>query len=102
VRDKGVDPAYYRSGEWDELIRRLQESIQASPGSDWVSWPSLAPAHYRRGDVKEGNLWLGKAEECLQEQTAAGSKLRLFRGGHSFDLQVLTKEARSTFRGGKP
>ena len=64
-------------------------------------WPALALAHYRRGDAKEANLWLGKAEKCLEEQTAAGTALGLFGGGDSIDFRILTEEARAALRGGK-
>jgi hypothetical protein len=43
----------------------------------------------------------GKAEKCLQEQTAAGTALGLFGGGDAIDFRILTEEARSIVRGGR-
>ncbi len=109
MAEGGADPmlayilglAHYRTGEWDEAIRRLEESGRASPGSDWVKWPALALAHYRRGDLKEANMWLGKAEKRLQQDAAVERETGLFGGAESFDFRILTNEARSTLQGGK-
>jgi eukaryotic-like serine/threonine-protein kinase len=90
--------AHYRAGEWNEAIMRLNESVQASPGSAWAKWPALALAHYRRGDTEQAKVWLAHAEKWLQEQTVAGSKKGLFGGGDWFDFQILIREARSTLR----
>ena len=93
--------AHYRAGEWDNAISRLNESVQASPGSAWAKWPALALAHYRRGDGEQAKVWLAQAEKWLQEQSAAGSEYGLFRGSDWFDFQIVIRKARSTLRGPK-
>jgi tetratricopeptide (TPR) repeat protein len=93
--------ALLRAGVFDEAIRRLRESAQASPGSAWEEWPALALAYYGRGDAVEARIWLEKAENRLQEEGKAGGGVDAIRGENWFEFQILTREARTTLNGGK-
>jgi tetratricopeptide (TPR) repeat protein len=93
--------ALLRAGAFDEAIRRLRESAQASPGSAWEKWPALALVYYGHGDAAQAKIWLEKAENRLREEGKAGSGVDAIRGENWFEFQILTREARTTLNGGK-
>jgi tetratricopeptide (TPR) repeat protein len=59
--------AHYRAGQFEQAVRRLEESMEANPG--WAGrvddWLLLALAHHRLGHAAEVTRWLEKAVYAL-------------------------------------
>ena len=55
--------AHYRTGQFEEAVRRLRQSL--APGLGWIgaslNWPVLALAHHRLGHHEEAGRWLEKS-----------------------------------------
>lgn len=62
--------AYYRAGQFDKTIERLEESLK---NPDWQSGGGraselgIALAHHRLGHVEEARQWLDKAEQWYEK-----------------------------------
>jgi tetratricopeptide (TPR) repeat protein len=53
--------ALYRSGRYDEAIRRLEKGIRLRGGEAWAQdWEFLAMAHHRLGHRDQARRWLDR------------------------------------------
>ena len=88
--------ALYRAGQFEEAIRRLDESIQTrGDGGDPRGFAFLALAHYRLGHRDEAEHWQ--------------DKLVAYRPKEGFDfsiddveVRILHREAESVILGSRP
>jgi tetratricopeptide (TPR) repeat protein len=53
--------AYYRAGEFEQVIRRLHQALAAKARADPLDWLVLAMAYQRQGNADEARKWLDKA-----------------------------------------
>jgi serine/threonine protein kinase len=78
--------AHYRTGQFEQALRRCRESLNVDPG--WpgkiLNWLVLAMVHHRLGHAPEAHQWLAKAKEWhnglarRKDQAAATCPLALY------------------------
>ena len=74
--------AHYRASEYEEAIRRLQESLTVDPlwNARAINYPFLAMAFHRLGQHDEARQALSKADEAIDKWTGA----RYEAGGQTY------------------
>jgi tetratricopeptide (TPR) repeat protein len=92
----------YRTGRYEEAIRRLNESIAARDGVGiYVDWFFLALAHHRLGHVVEARRWLDKAVQWIEQndrpKTEGATPLPWYR---RLLLQLFRREAEVALQSG--
>jgi tetratricopeptide (TPR) repeat protein len=88
--------ALYRAGQFEEAIRRLDESIQTrSDGGDPRAFAFLALAHHRLGHRDQAERWLAK---LLSSQPKEGFEFSL----DDKEIRVLCREAESLILRSRP
>jgi tetratricopeptide (TPR) repeat protein len=93
--------AHYRAEQFDQAVRRLDESIAAKPDwiGTWVNWPVLALAHHRLGHAEDARRWLDKSRGQLAHlsRQIADKGVDVFQEVHPTDwleFWVLYREAK--------
>jgi tetratricopeptide (TPR) repeat protein len=93
---KTLGAALYRAGQFEEAIRRLDESIQIrGDGGDPRAFAFLALAHYRLGHRDEAERWLDKLVASRPKQGFDFSK-------EDMEIRILHREAESLVLGSRP
>ena len=77
--------ALYRAGRYEDVIRRLEEAIQARR-EQATGWAFLAMAHYRLGHREQALRWL---EQLQQRQRSADST----QSWDELEVSLLSREA---------
>jgi serine/threonine protein kinase/Flp pilus assembly protein TadD len=100
----GLGLACFRTGDFDQAIERLQESLAVDPGWHGTidNWLVLSMAHLRRGQIEEAGKWLYKATQYIGENSPIRRPEYLgpFARLHSHDWlegRVLHREAKRLF-----
>src|SRR5262249_12907433 len=99
--------AHYRAGQFDEAVRRLQESTALTPAwaADVDNWLALALAQHRLDHEEEARRWLDKAMEWSDRQSRpadAGSAAPPPLYWHDeLARQLLLREAEALLKGGR-
>jgi WD40 repeat protein len=93
---KTLGAALYRAGQFEEAMRRLDESIQTQgEGGDPRAFAFLALAHYRLGHHDEAERWLNKLVACRPEEGFDFST-------DDMEIRILHREAESLILGSRP
>jgi serine/threonine protein kinase/tetratricopeptide (TPR) repeat protein len=71
--------AYYRSGEYRQSIRELQESVEISQGGTSYDFFFLAMDHWQLGDKDQARSWFRKAVEWMDKHEPRDEDLLRFR-----------------------
>jgi WD40 repeat protein len=88
--------ALYRSGRFEEAVRRIEQSIQArDDGGDPRAFAFLAMAHHRLGHSDEARRWLDK---LMAYRSKAGADFFW----EEVEIRILRHEAESLILGGRP
>jgi tetratricopeptide (TPR) repeat protein len=95
--------ALYRAGQFEQSVRKLTESIEASEeGGSILDWLFLAMAHHRLGHGKEARQWLRQAEAAL-DQAAREERPPAGGEGPTWNqrllLRLLRREAADLLKG---
>ena len=71
--------AHYRAGDFEEALRRMEESQKLG---EWhLFFPALAMAHHQLGHADESRQWLAKAEAFFVDVTEnSGERLKTLQG----------------------
>ncbi len=95
--------AHYRTGRYDEAVKRLQESMQVDP--KWpaqpVNWLTLAMAHHRLGHDDEAREWLDKAVKKVDKNRQEKPRALTGLGMHPHDWMawlLLRREAEALIK----
>jgi tetratricopeptide (TPR) repeat protein len=100
--------AHYRAGQFEQAVRRSQESLEKYPRScPYLNWPVLAMGYHRLGQQKEARKWLNKTVEWYNRQTAGRAKNDMppparVSAENWLEFQVLLREAKAVLRGAAP
>jgi tetratricopeptide (TPR) repeat protein len=93
---KTLGAALYRAGQFEEAIRRLDESIQTQgEGGDPRAFAFLALAHYRLGHRDEAERWLDKLVDYRPKEGFDFST-------DDMEIRILHREAESLIVGSRP
>jgi tetratricopeptide (TPR) repeat protein len=90
----------FRTGQYGNSVRRLEQSMAAGGGGDPLDWLFLAMAHHRLGHAPEARFWLDRSVRWLG-QAADGSHVmdslfwgdRLARGLLRSEAEALLSDA---------
>jgi WD40 repeat protein/serine/threonine protein kinase/tetratricopeptide (TPR) repeat protein len=98
---QNIGMAHYRAGEYDEALRRMEESQTLT---EWcLFWPALAMTHHQLGHAEEARLWLDKADTFFRDFVpASGERLNLEQDPYWQDwayFEVMLQEARTLIEG---
>jgi uncharacterized protein HemY len=98
--------ALYRSGRFEDAVRRLEESVRVQgQGGAVGDWLFLALAHQRLGHADEARRWLDRAVKWLdqatqQQETGTGGPALAWN--ECLQWTLLRGEAEAQVRGIKP
>jgi WD40 repeat protein len=93
---KTLGAALYRAGQFEEAIRRLDESIQIrGDGGDPRAFAFLALAHHRLGHRDDVERWLDKLVACRPKEGFVFSS-------DDAEIRILHREAESLILGSRP
>ncbi len=92
--------AQYRAGQFEEAVRRLNQSLSADLAWEgaYLNWPVLALAHHRLGNDEKARQWLDKTTRRAEQMAQDLNKepVGFPRSVHPTDwlqLQVFLREA---------
>ncbi len=71
--------AQLRTGNWQESINALQQSLELRKGGNSVDWFFLAMAHRHLGDKDEALKWYGQGVQWMEKHQPRNEELRRFR-----------------------
>jgi Flp pilus assembly protein TadD len=103
----GLGLAHYRAGQFEQAIRRLDESREANPGwhATCLNWVALALAHHRLGHREQAQAWLRRAVE-LEDRSKpitpeGGVSNRLREWWDWIEFRLLLREAKLVLEPGQ-
>jgi tetratricopeptide (TPR) repeat protein len=92
--------AHYRAGQFDQAVRRAEQSLKDDPAWEGhvVDWLLLAMAHQRLGHGDEARRWLDKAVQWIDQAGKGLPKESRFAlpvpsWGDRLEIQLLRREA---------
>jgi WD40 repeat protein/tRNA A-37 threonylcarbamoyl transferase component Bud32/Flp pilus assembly protein TadD len=98
---------YYRAGQYENAIQRLNEWIKEQsrqlPRSvaSWKQWAFLAMAHHRLGHTAEARQWLRKVQEVAHETPVERQLNPVGFALTDLEYELLRREAESVVNGAK-